>query len=510
MERSEWEMRYFLGVDVGTSLIKAALYDLSGRSIQVASRKVPVSYPREGYAEQNMRELWVGVAFCIRSLVEKLGDDIHNIAAMACSGQGDGLWAIDEQGNPAGNAILWCDNRASVIVEEWMDSGITEKFFEKSGNTLWPGCTAAILSWLEREDKQFYHRISNFFFCKDWINYNLTGVVATDVSDGTIPFMDLQSGRISKDQITLLGLNDEVYKKFPQVLQSYDCIGTVTQEASQITGLPLGLPIITGMIDVSSNAIAAGAIQRGQVFSILGTTLLNAILMDQPKSEPANVGFMLRSPLQNQWVRVMGSLSGTPNLDWILRELYQSTQCPNMEMLYKEIKEQVAKTPPGANKVLFLPFIHGERSPFVSPHATASFLGIRENTKKADMLRAVYEGVALAARHNLDSVVGEVREMVLTGGGSNDSVWCQILADITGAKIRVSSQKELGTLGAAIMAAKGIGAIDSFCFEDQVLDEQYYTPNPKNREFYNKLYDLYISTVEQIQDYWRKRYELFK
>lgn len=502
-------MKCFIGIDVGTSLIKASLYNIDGKTLKESSYKVPVIYPKEGYAEQDMIQVWNGVVECIKEITSNCGENLKDITALACAGQGDGLWALDKNGEPVRNAILWSDNRASDIVEEWIEQGIVEKFFKKSGNVLWPGSTAAILRWLKKEELELYDKIENYFFCKDWINYKLTGVIATDTSDGTIPFMDLKKGVTSKEQIQLLGLDDNVFDKSPKLLKSFEIIGTIKEEIAQLTGLPKGLPIATGCIDVSANAIAAGAVNAGQTFSIIGTTLLNAILVDKPVSEPENIGFMLSSPIPNQWLRVLGSLSGTPNLDWFLREVYKDEQSKDLGLLYSQIQKDVEGTPVGANKVLFLPFLHGERSPFVNANATSAFLGIREKTTKADMARAVFEGVALAAKHNLESVNANFDEMIVTGGGSNNPAWCQIFADVTGAKISVSGKKELGTLGAAIIAAKGVHAIDNFRLGD--IDKEAecnYLPNKENSKYYSKLYKVYLSAIEQMEIYWKKRQEL--
>ncbi|MBN2858764.1 MAG: carbohydrate kinase [Sphaerochaetaceae bacterium] len=503
-------MKHVIGIDVGTSLIKAALYDDEGTTLLHASSKVKVMYPQEGYAEQNMNDVWEGVVSCVRKITDRC-DDVESIAAVSCAGQGDGLWSIDSQGQPVGNAVLWSDNRASKIVEEWMHTGVSHQFFTTSGNTLWPGCTAPILRWLSNHDPDQYQRIDTIFYCKDWINYNLTGITATDYTDGTIPFMDPVTGEFSTDQIRLLGFEDDLLEKLPPLKSSFDVLGTVTNAAAKVTGLPEGLPVVTGMIDVMANAIAAGAVLPGQSFSIIGTTLLNAILMDRPVSEPADVGFMLTSPLEHQWVRVLGSLSGTPNLDWFLRELYDSLHCVDMGAMYRQIQGEVESVPVGANGVSFLPFIHGERSPFVNAHATSSFLGIREKTTRADMLRAVYESIGFATKHNLSSVDAQVQEMLVTGGGSNDDVWCQLIADITGAKIRVPDQKELGTLGAAIAAARGVGVLDALAFvSSEKRKERIYTPDGLNHARYEKLYELYLLAVDRMMPYWDKRNEIYR
>jgi len=503
-------MRYCIGIDVGTSLIKAAMYDEEGTALLSASTKVDVLYPQEGYAEQSMQDVWEGVVSCIRQITDRC-DDVKNIVSVSCAGQGDGLWSIDSQGLPVGNAVLWSDNRASQIVEEWIRDGVSHQFFIQNGNTLWPGCTAPILRWLLEHDPEQYRRIDTIFYCKDWINYNLTGIAATDHTDGTIPFMNPSTKEFSPGQIRLLGFEDSLLERLPAIRSSFEVLGTVTGAASRVTGLPEGTPVVTGMIDVMANAIAAGAVAPGQAFSIIGTTLLNAVLMDSPVSEPADVGFMLTSPLEHQWVRVLGSLSGTPNLDWFLREGYDSLYRDDMGSLYRQIQDDVRKVPIGANGVSFLPFIHGERSPFVNSRATSGFLGIREKTTRADMLRAIYESIGFAAKHNLSSVHARVQEMLVTGGGSNDETWCQIIADITGAVIRVPHQKELGTLGAAIAAARGVGALDALAFTpNELRRERIYTPDSENHARYEELYELYLLSVEQMLPYWEKRNKIYR
>lgn len=496
-------MELFLGVDIGTSKVKAALYDASGNQYGLVSTRVPVIDAAPGYAEQDPMEVWRGVTQVISSCLRESGIKRGAVKAVACAGQGDGLWCLDKNGQPLERAALWCDNRAASLVNRWDKQGILREFYKKSGTVLWAGSAAPLLAWFKENDPEYFKRIAFFFCCKDWINYKLTGRIATDFTDGSIPFINLMKRESDPGQAELLGL-EEAFGKLPGLRESHEIIGYISAGAAEETGLPEGTPVCVGLLDVAANALGAGAVNPGQVFMIFGTTLLNAVVMDEPSTSPDYIGASLCGAQSGQWIRVLAAQAGTPNIDWLAREFPPHDNAGNKADIYRNLDQEAATSEPGSGGVLYLPYLRGERSPFLNPDATAGFLGIVEGTKRCDLIRAAYEGVAFASRHNLDSLNCQVGEIKAAGGGTVSPFWCQLMADITGAAITIHHGVELGTAGAAVIAARATGFLDKcqFIQGSSAISDISYSPNPDLKDRFDKRYKFFRRATDTMSSLW--------
>ncbi len=502
---------YFLGVDIGTSVIKAALYNQYGNEYSLTRQKVPVKHPKPLYAEQDMNEVWDVTTKTIRQCLDSSKIVPSHIAAIACTGQGDGLWTVDKQGHSNIPAILWNDNRASEIIHAWLTDGTLKQYFKKSGTVLWPGSTAAILKWLKENCCFEKYNIESFFNAKDWINYKLTDVIATDETDASIPFMDLKTRTIDPEQAAMLGLRD-VVKYLPHLIgHATDQLGVVTTAAAQQTGLREGTPVMYGLLDVVSNAVGAGVVHAGQSLIILGTTLLYTVVMDEANFDPFDVGATICGAKTNQWMRVFGSETGTPNFDWLLREFAGLFETEGNADLFKNMENLIHSSSIGANGIIYHPFINGERAPFVNPSATSSFLGIRGNNTISDLVRSVFEGTAMSVKHSIDLLAVEIEQINIVGGGAKNLSWGQILADVTGSKIVAPKGAEFGTKGAAIIAGHGSGILDEMAWirgESTVEDHDEYIPDKNRSKKYDQIFDLYIDLTRTLAPFWKKRAEL--
>lgn len=504
--------QYILGIDIGTSLIKAVIFDLKGNEIGLGAEKVTVDSPSPGWFQQDMEAVWQGAAASIKTAIAAAEIDPAAIAVVGPTGQGDGAWMLDANGDPVGPAPLWNDGRAGDVIARWEQAGILSKLFEQGGTTLWPGAQAAILAWLRENEPTTFERIDTVFCCKDWIKYKLTGHISTDETDGSIPFMSLAARQYDAGQMEHLSLA-EVSERLPPVRLSQEVIGTVTEAAAANTGLVAGTPVVSGLLDVAANAVGIGAINGGQSFTLLGTTALNAIILDKPNFDPADVGASVCHGLPDRWMRVLAAMAGTPNLEWYLTNMGQSFQIEaesqNVDV-YTLLEEAVGKTPVGAGGVIFHPYLQGERAPFLNPTATASFFGISAETTRHHLARAVYEGVAFSVRDCFESIKADVQQVMLAGGGANSPTWCQILADVTGCTMAVPAGTQFGTLGAALVGAVGVGLFDSLetAVTCCVKIDRTYTPNPVNYQKYNALYTLYRNLITPMNSFWVARQKL--
>jgi sugar (pentulose or hexulose) kinase len=486
--------KYLLGIDAGTSLIKATIYDLDYKECGAGSRTVAVESPRPSWAQQDPNAVWDATVASIREAIKTAGIDAREIAIVGPSGQGDGAWMLDEEGNPISPAPLWNDGRAAEIIAQWEREGILTQAFKTGGTLLWPGSLAPILAWLRENEPETFDRIETVFCCKDWIKYKLTGAVSTDETDGSIPFMAMATRQYGDRQINLLGFPG-FKNKLPPVKQSHEIIGEVTAGAAAETGLITGTPVVSGMIDVAANAIGAGVIHAGQAFSIIGTTALNALVLDQAVFEPQNV------------LRVLGAISGTFNLDWYLATMGQIFNIEAERQgteVFALLEQVVAETPVGSGGVIYHPYLKGERAPFLNPLARAGFFGMSDNTTHNHLARAVYEGVALSVRDCYENIGANVTQVTLTGGGSHSPVWCQILADVVGCPMVVPAGTQFGTLGAAIAGAVGVGLFESYEYaaERCMKEKRIYEPCLNNVNKYDALYALYADLIEKSEPFW--------
>lgn len=421
-----------IAIDAGTSAIKVAAVSSEGCVTAVAREAVPAS-PSTG---NDLDSFWS----CVTTAIRSISDQVDSVDAIAVTGQGDGLWAIDSSGNPAGPAHEWNSSVAAEIIRGWEIDGTLERHYDDAATVLWPGTTAAIWNWLESAEPEHAKRTQHVFCAKDWINFKLSGVIATDVTDATIPFLNLETGSYSQSAIERLGCTALADKLAPIVPQASE-IGTLTADAANITGLTAGTPVVMGCLDVVALTLGVGLAQTGDALAVLGTTAAAMVLTEVLDRTGENVGATLRLQPDNKYLRIMGSNSGTSTLDWYLR---------TNEMTIDEFWEDVQA---GTSGVTMMPYLAGERVPFLAPDATGAFLGVTPQTTRSDMSRAVVHGITHSLRHCLDFAQRSESTLVLTGGGSASSQWCQLVADVTQRRVEVDNRAHIACVGLASLVS---------------------------------------------------------
>lgn len=495
-------MKTVIGVDAGTSAIKAVAFSLDGDAVAQAACETPLSRPQPGWVEQDMEETWTRTGTVIRRVVEALPDGA-DIAAVGVTAQGDGCWLIDEDGRPVRDAILWSDGRASSYIQDWQASGLAAALYDICGCAPFPGSSVPILNWLQDEEPETVERADLVFHCKDWIRYRLTGTRTIDPSDATLPFLDVEQGTYSEKVPDLVGV-PALQTMRPPLADPTDVVGTVTPAAAEATGLAAGTPVVSGILDIAACAYGSGAVRPGDRSSVVGTTSLNQVLQDTPNTEPRNVGFTIALG-GGRWTRVMASMAGTPNLDWVLSELMDTDD-------FDAVEARVRDVPVGAEGVMYHPYLSasGERSPFLEPSARAQFTGLDPEHTRGHLARAVYEGVALAMRDCYEHMGGQADAVLMGGGGARSALWCQIFADCLGTRVDVPAGEEFGAKGVALLAGVGVGLYDDLpgAVDRTTSVTRSYAPRPDRTEKYALLYDLYRETYEAMFDVWDRRQEV--
>ncbi|MGQ9594224.1 MAG: FGGY-family carbohydrate kinase [Anaerolineae bacterium] len=503
-------VEFLLGIDAGTTLIKSVLFNLEGAVVAKAAASIPLEHPRPEWAEQDMEEVWVATARTIREVLKAVESVQGKVLAVSVSGQGGGLWLVDEKGRPVRKAVTWLDGRARDTIAEWQAAGILKRLEDITGYHLFPGVgPLTLFHWFKRFEPEALEKAHKNLWAKDWVKFRLTGEITTDETDPSNGHIECGQRAFSREVFELAGVAD-CWELLPPVVPSWQVIGAVTGAASEETGLKEGTPVASGAWDVSSTALGAGCIQDGQALTILGTAGIHLTVASQVSGSSEAPYSVCAHCVPGQWVVNSMAMTATANLDWFVRELSRAEAMEAGEdttSLYQKLNEKVASVPPGARGIIYLPFILGERAPFVKPEATALFFGITAASEWEDLLRAVYEGVAFSTLHNYEAleVVTPIREVVLAGGGSKSAIWSQIMADCTGKRMKVPSGEEFGARGAAMNAGVAVGAYaDHYAAAASVRYAREHVPSPESTETYAKVYSLYRLLIKSLWTAWEE------
>jgi sugar (pentulose or hexulose) kinase len=510
------ENRCLIGIDAGTSVVKAVAFDFEGNEVCVHEAAVQLRRPERAWVEQDMNELWETVKTCLGEVVRKLHESKKDLAGIGITSTGDGTWIIDRDGNPVRNGILWCDGRASNVVEKWHSQGVAEAAFEICGTSVFTGSQAAQLSWLREFEPESLRTAHIIFHAKDWLFYKLTGIISSDETDESLTMLRMSTREYDSELFRIFGIED-LYSKFPPVKPTESNYGYPTDVCASELNIPAGTLIGSGPMDVAACALGTGAIEHGQASSILGTAGIHQVIMSEPLIEPKMVGMTLCHGVKGRWLRMLAAMTATPNLDWFLSELggsLTSDQALVGEDKYKVVESLVASVPAGSDGVIFHPYLFpgGERGPFVKPTARASFTGLSLDHSCRHLLRAVYEGVAFATLDCYRHMPIDPKVVCLSGGGAKSPVWCQILADCLGKPMSVPAGSQFGAKGAAI----NVGVAGGFYSSAQegvkhaVKMDRLYEPNLSNTRLYQELYQVYQKTAERQMDLWDLRAGILK
>lgn len=477
-----------VGVDAGTSVVKAVAFDGDGAVLRVAARPTRTITPAPGRNEQDLEEIIAAVGEVIGEVSAGEPVDLLGITA-----QGDGLWLLDAEGRQVRPPILWSDARAAGIVTDWMTSGVAEEAFRRSGNMLFPGAAAPLLAYLQVEEPQSLRAATTAGYCKDAILQRLTDARATDVSDASLPFFDPAARRYDDDLLALYGVSAWRHLLAP-VDPSPAPVRALSEAGAALTGLPVGTPVHTGPFDLCATMIGAGVRAPGDGLVILGTTLGCGVLVDSAEPAQPPAGMLLCMPEPDRWVRVMPAMVGTPSLEWALGITGSRRE---------EIDDLLAASAPGAGGLLVLPLFApaGERAPFVDPSARGQFIGVSLETTRADFVRAVCEGIAYAVRHCLESAgIGDEARVLLSGGGVRSAGWRQILADVLQRPLAMARQPEVGARGAAMAALSATGRavdVEAWTRPDGVIE-----PRAEHAALYDEGMAFYLDRLDAARGKW--------
>lgn len=489
-------MKYFVGIDIGTSGTKVLLIDEEGAPVAAATNEYPLSTPRPLWAEQEPIDWWIAAQAGIRDVLAKSKIDPAAVAGVGLSGQMHGSVFLDRHDNVLRPAILWCDQRTQAECD-WLTEQVgVDKLVEHISNPVLTGFTAPKILWLRNNEPEAYRQVAKVLLPKDYIRLRLAGVHATEVSDasGTALF-DVKNRRWSREVLDAAGIP---YEWMPDCAESPEATGRISAEGSRSTGLPEGVPVVGGGGDQAAGAVGAGVVETGIVSSTIGTSGVVFAYADQPATDPKLRIHTFCHAVPGKW-HVMGvHLSSGGSLRWLRDEVYHEGD-------YRSINGDAEKAPAGSEGLIFLPYLTGERTPYPDPYAKGTFFGLTLRHTRGHIARSVMEGVAYSLRDSFEIFkelgvkIGQVRA---AGGGAKSPLWRQINADVVGAEHVTLSVDEGPALGAALLAAVGAGRYETVAdaCRAAIRVRETVAPIAENVAAYNRLYPVYRALYPALKE----------
>ena len=489
-------MSYLMGIDLGTSSLKTLIMDAAGHVKAISARSYQFASPHNGYAEQNPGQWWQA---CCETTAEALrisGIPPHAVRGISFSGQMHGVVMLDSSYRPVRPAILHCDARSSRQVEEIKDQLGMEKIREWFMNPVYTGFLLPSLLWVREEEPGNYEKIRYVMLPKDYIRFRMTGVIASDYSDAsaTLAF-DIKKGCWSENILNSL---DVPVDYFPECFGTADTAGTVTEQAAGETGLCAGTRVVAGGSDQVMQAIGNGSIGPGFATVNVGSSGQVCFQSAHPVSNPDLNTNTFCGYSKDRWITMGAIMSAGLSLKWINGVLRQTD--------YRQVNEEASAVLPGSGGLLFLPYLTGERTPHINPNLTGLFLGLHLNTGRAEMTRAVMEGVAFALRDCMEVCRGlglQADHIIASGGGARSIPWLQIQSDIYGLPLKVADTEEQACLGAAIAAGTGTGiyqSIEDGCRQAVRYRDLTVTPSESNHRIYEEYYRLFKEAYRESRN----------
>lgn len=499
--------KFTLGIDNGGTLTKAAIYNMAGEVQAIAQTKLTIHTPSPLFTERDLDEAWQANIAAIRDCLAQSKISPDQIAAVAVTGHGNGIYLTKKDGRGSRPGVISTDGRAQSYIDDWLSRPeYAKRIRSKTGSTVWAGQPVSLLAWFNDNEPEVFDETDYVLFAKDYIRFRLTGEAKSEITDASgCGFMDIVKTEIDPELFEMYGISNWL-DKIPEICESTDIAGYITPEVAELTGLKAGTPVAGGMMDVAAGAVAAGLTNDHELCTITGTWSINEFLTSQPNTSQ-DVFLTLRYPIQDRWLVLEGSPNGVSNLDWFLRNTIKQTlsKFAGKEIsdgeLFKTCETLIDSITPSLDDPIYLPYINGTSD---IPDGRAGFEGLTAYHDISHIIRAVYEGVIFSHMchvNNLRSydelLGGHIR---FTGGATNSPMWMKMFANGLGTPLDVVNAEESGTLGSAIASAvaaelypdmaTAIGAMTS-------APRETVFPDEKESEFFQARFEKFEEILRQ-------------
>ena len=507
-------MSYLIGIDVGTSGTKTVLFDETGEARASATMEYPLYQPKNGWAEQDPHDWWNAVCKTVPDVIRKSGVQAAEIKGVGLSGQMHGLVMLTKDGEVIRNSIIWCDGRTGDECAYITKTIGKERLVELSANPALTGFTAGKILWVRNNEPQNYERCAHILLPKDYIRYMLTGEFATEVSDASgMNLMDIPARTWSDEILNKLEIDQSM---LGMLYESCEVTGAITGEAAKLTGLQPGTPVVGGAGDNAAAAVGTGVVKQGKAFITIGTSGVIFAHSERVAIDPEGRVHTFCAAVPGAWTVMSCTLAAGLSLKWY-RDHFCKAEMEAAEGMgvdsYLLLNEQIARVPIGADKLIFAPYLMGERSPILDENARGVFLGLSARHTKYNLLRAVMEGVTFSQKECYNILCGmgvPFSEMLATGGGGKSPLWRQMIADVCGCNVTTLKTQEGPALGAAILAGVGAGVYGSVqqgC-EAVIRTDTMQKPIAENSVEYEKYYRIYKEIYPGLKEQFRALAEM--
>jgi len=478
----------FLGVDIGTGGSRAVLIDERGSVVATATvDHEPFASPEIGWAEQDPRDWWRASAGAIHAVVGSEGVNAESIGAIGFSGQMHGSVFLDEADNVIRPALLWCDQRTEKQCVDITEKIGATRLIELVCNPAITGFTLPKLLWLRDHEPENWKRVKTVLLPKDYVRLCISGDKASDVADssGTLMF-DVQNRRWSTEILEALEIDPGL---LPLVFESVEITGKVCKTGAEATGLREGTLVVAGAGDNAAGAVGMGIVKPGTVSATIGTSGVVFVVTQKPTLDLKGRVHTLCHAVPGRWHMTGVTLSAGESLKWFRNQFGGGKS-------FAELDREAAEIASGSQGAIWLPYLMGERTPHLDPHARAAFVGLTAGHTTAHLTRAAMEGVAFSLRDCLEIFRGlgaPIENVRLGGGGARSPIWRQIQADVYGQTVETITVDEGAALGAAVLAGVGAGAwpsVDEAC-SDAIEVAKRIEPNSESAAMLERNYRVY-------------------
>lgn len=508
------EKKYIIAHDTGTGGDKAVITDLQGRILHSAYQEYGRTYPHPDWVEQDPDELWRAVAKTTREVILQAGIDAEEVLGVGISAQMFNLLPVDENVRPLTQMLSWLDVRSVEQADAILSGDTPEFLFEHTGNIPTAKDIIPKILWLKEERPDLWRKTYKLLDCKEYIIYKLTGVVATDYHGASVYFLfDPHTRTWSQPACDRLGIPVEM---LPKAYPCTEVIGEVTPGAAELTGLAAGTPVVVCAGDVAVAQTGSGANAAGKAHLCIGTATWVGVSSSEFHNDPKKPFWALNHIDPDKWIIAGEMETGGGALMWFRETLCQSESQQARSQgvsTYDLINEMVSQVEPGADKLLFAPWLSGERAPVLDHYARGAWVGLSMSHTKAHFARALMEGVAFHLRWIIEAMQRqnlEIGALNAIGGGSNSAPWTQIISDVTGRELKiVQNPLEAGAMGAALTVAVGLGVVPSVEAIDDLIEFRHSVhPNPAVQNRYDALYQQYRQMYTSLAPIFRDLYEV--
>jgi xylulokinase len=484
-----------IGIDVGTTSTKAILCDLAGNVLAQAAQEYPTAYPHANWAQQDPEDWWRATCISLQQTLRESCVNARQIASITVSSQAPTLVPVDRNGRPLHPALIWMDRRGDPQCR-WLCEHVGEELVVSiNGGRVDPYYLAAKLLWLRAEAPDVYAASHQFLQANGYIVHRLSDAFCMDASHG--PLTQLFDSTAQDWSPLLLDAMALDPTRLPSVLPCTAIAGEVTRAAAAATGLAAGTPVVAGMVDATAAGIEAGLLEPGQAAEVTGQSTVLLLCSDRPYT--ARDLIPVGHPVAGRYL-VLGALVATGGaLRWFRDQLGEAErkEAARLGIDPFELLGRAAKqSPPGANRVIFLPYMFGERSPIWDSNARGVFFGLSLATTKRDLVRAIMEGAAFGLRHNVEVAAAAgfaLDSLACIGGGSRSALWNQIKADVLHCPIRLPRASAGAPMGDAIVGAVGVGLYPTVgeAVAHMIAPGPEFAPVPGRATCYDSLYRVY-------------------